>query len=246
MAHADVGRGEVSVELSVNPSRQYGCRGCLRTRFFTFEKLPDYELLCQERDRFGLSNPMWRANGDFWRDFGLFVATYVSTIELKYCLTNRSAFALTGAKLEVTVAHDDAEVRLELGTNLPNIPKSSYSTLDFTGRTFADVMARCEPTMTVEDGGLEPMCHIRLGTLLPGETPRAADTLAIRLSGPGRITIKCRILAAELSTPVERQLELAVTGTHIRLDLDRLQTFVKEALAQSLLTRVIAQANEAE
>lgn len=245
MAHADIGRGEASVELSVTHADNSAVEAAYERAFLTFDTLPDYEQR-EEHDRFGLTNPMSRANRGFWRDFGKFVGAYVSTIELRYCLTNRSAFALTGAKLEVTVAQADAKIDLRLGTDLPSIPKPSYNPLDFTGRTFTEVMARRESTMTVENGGLRPICHIRLGNLLPGETARAADTLAVRLRGPGRVTVTCRILASELSTPIEHQLEFGVTGAHSKLDLDGLQTFVKEPLAQSLLARVIAQANKAE
>lgn len=242
MAHADAGRGEAAVELSIIHADNSSTESTYERCFLAFEKLPDYEQR-QERNQFGIATSMWRSNRDFWRDFGQFVAAYVSTIELQYCLTNRSEFALTGAKLEVTVTQDDADVRLSLGTDLPDVPKSSYNTLDFSGRTFADVMARREPTMTVDAGGVEAICHIRLGTLLPGETGRASDTLAIRLRAPGRVTVTCRILAAELPIPIEREIGFEVTGKSSSLDLDGLQKFAKEPLAQSLLAIVIARAS---
>lgn len=246
MAQADAGHGEASVELLVTLPDNSSVEAAFKRSFLTFEKLPDYEPRL-DLNPYGLATSIWRENSEYWRDLAQFVAAYVSTIELQYCLTNRSTFALTGAKLEVTVAQDDTEVRLSLGTDLPDFPKSSYNSLDFLGRTFPDVMARREPTMTVDAGGGEAICHIRLGTLLPGESARAADTLAIRLRRPGRITVRCRILAAELPTPIERQLELAVTGTHSKLDLDGLRTFAaKESLARSPVANVIAQSDDEE
>lgn len=245
MAQADAGRGEASVELVATHADNSSVADAYERSFLSFEDLPDYELP-DEHDRFGLTISMWRANRDFWRKFGQFVAAHVSTIEVQYCLTNRSAFALTGAKLEVTIAQDRTAVRMLLGVDLPGIPKSSYSTLDYPGRSFAEAIARRESPMTVDSGGSEAICHIRLGTLLPGESARAADTLALRFRGPAHVAVKCRILAAELPTPIERQLELTVTGAHRKLDLDGLRTFVKEPLAQSLLGKMVAQPTDEE
>lgn len=143
---------------------------------------------------------------------------------------------MTGAKLEVSAAHvDGGEVGISLGEDLPGIPESQYSTFDLRQPSLAQVMARREPRMSVDDGAVEQTCHIRLGTLLPGESARASDTLALRPSGPGRVVVRCRILAAELSEPLEREFQLKVEGASSQLDLEGLRAFLKEPLAQLLL-----------
>ena len=89
-------------------------------------------------------------------------------------------------------------------------------------------MARQNRRLVVDDVGLFPVCHVRFGSLLPGEEGRSSDTLAIIPLGPGKLRLRFRILAGELATPHESERVVEASGEVEQLDFEGFKTFIRE------------------
>lgn len=89
-----------------------------------------------------------------------------------------------------------------------------------------DVLAKQDLNLVVDDNGLAQVCHIRLGTLLPGEQARS-ETLAIIPHAPGRLRLSLRILGAELAVPVEKEHLLEATGEAHALDFSGFMRYLQ-------------------
>ena len=246
MTLADEGRGEPLVDLAVTEEGGAALGQTYERAFLTLARFPDYESR-SERDPLGLAPvSIWHANRHFWRELGKFVAVRISTVELQFTLKNRSSFALTGTKLEISVEHlDGQEVTFVLGADLPNFPEPKYNTLRIPRDAFASVIGSGEPRMTVDARASKSICHVRLGTLLPGESACGSDTLGLKFCGRGRVAVNCRILAGELPTPLEKAVELTVEGLDKQLDLEGLKEFINEPLAKSVLASAVGRAGAA-
>jgi len=222
MIAADVGRGNAKVELSILDAANESLPDEMSLRFLQFETMPDYRSRNSDSP-YGFSvASLMRENQDYWRDVAEYLKTHLSMIGMQFELTNRSDFALSNAKLEISIhAEDRQEIKLMAGDDLPEKPQHEWNPM--TGvRSFAEVMSRHE-RFVIEDAGVEPICHVRFGTLLPGETARAIDFLAVLPSMPGRIQISIRVLAAELAAPIVHERFMQVTGPLEEHDFDGLQ-----------------------
>ncbi len=222
MVAADVGRGNAKVELSILDAANESLPDEMSLRFLQFEAMPDYRSR-HSNSPYGFSvASLMRENRDYWRDMAEYLKTHLSMIGMQFELTNRSDFALSNAKLEISIhAEDRQEIKLMAGDDLPGKPQHEWNPM--TGvRSFAEVMSRHE-RFVIEDAGVEPICHVRFGTLLPGETARAIDLLAVLPSMPGRIQISIRVLAAELAAPIVHERFMQVTGPLEEHDFDGLQ-----------------------
>ena len=139
---------------------------------------------------------------------------------MRLSLSNQSNFSITNAKLEVTCSGPNLkEVELIRSDDLPSEPESdeTYSNVVSYAR------ARTSDTMVVDIRGLRPVCHVQLGTLLPGEIGRAIDDLAILPAEPGSYTISVRILGGEIYPPVIEEKSLEVGGSTLVMDLEGLK-----------------------
>jgi hypothetical protein len=88
-------------------------------------------------------------------------------------------------------------------------------------------MARQNPRLgCFDDGGLAPVCHVRFGSLLPGEQGRSGDMFAIMPLGPGKLRLHFRILGGELATPHESERVVEATGAVEALDFQRFRNLV--------------------
>lgn len=220
MIATDLGRGTATVELSVLNADNERLPDSLALRFLQFEAMPDY---VSERSSGPFSiRPIWHDNRDYWREEAEYRKAQLSLIQVQFKLTNRSNFALANAKLEISVEALDGQSFKMLATHdLPDEPEAQSNGIRGF-QTFADIMLRREKKFIVDEGGSAPLCHARLGTLLPGETARAADSLAVLPSGPGRMRIHVRVLAEELATPIEHDRLIEVTGSSETHDLEGL------------------------
>ncbi len=198
MVHIDVGRGTARVELSILASTGDKLPDTVARRFFRLEQLPDYQSP-PERLPYGLGPVSFeRENREYWRQAAEYIKTNLSLIGLQFELANRSEFALSNVKLEISVSADDGqEVTLMAGADLPDEPQSKWHPASGI-RGFAEIISR-QKRFIIDGLGLTPICHVRFGMVLPGETARAIDFLAVLPSAPCRLQLSMRILAAELT-----------------------------------------------
>jgi hypothetical protein len=237
MALADAGRGDVRLDLSVLTPDNEELHDTFALNYLQFPaRLPDYESPRRETGPFGLqyaAPSMWHDNRDFWREYAEYARAQEALIEMKFVLHNRSEVQLSNAKLEVSVEPLEGQ-RFEMvsGADLPDEPKSQWSSIHGI-RSLPELLDRREARLIVDDGGVSPICHVRFGSLLPGEEGRSSDTLAIIPLGPGKLRLRLRILGGELAAPQENERVLEATGDVKVLDVDGLD----ELLGKSLLAR---------
>lgn len=224
MALADSGRGQVCLNLSVLTSDNEVLPEIIEHRYFNFpQRLPNYESPPERSDPLTISvTSIWRDNIDFWREFAEYARVSAALVEIKFVLKNSSEISLSNAKLEVLVEPLDGQsFEMLPGADLPEEPKVQYNSLT-NFHTLPKILDRRESRLVVDKDGLEPICHVRFGTLLPGEEGRSSDTLAIVPSGPGKLRLHFRILAVEITAPQESENFLETTGKAITLDVEDL------------------------
>ena len=226
MGQADSGRGEMRLDLAVLTRDNQDLPETATRRFLRFtEDFPDFESPRDYRS-FQVSS-VWHDNRHYWREYAEYVRVDESIVLMQFVLRNRSEVPLSNAKLELLVEPlDGQEFEMLAGADVPEAPSSQWSTF----RTLPEVLARQNPDLVVDERGATPVCHARLGTLLPSEEGRSSDTLAIVPSGSGQLRLRMRVLASELATPYERELVLQVGGERIALDFEGFKELVRERL----------------
>ncbi|PPE69485.1 ATP-binding protein [Caldimonas thermodepolymerans] len=231
MAAADAGRGPVDVALDLITRDGEPFPGSFSLDFFEFtEQMPDY----RSSRANAIINPLRQGttldNEDFWRQLAEFARCYGALIEMRFALRNHSGQQLTNTKLEVTVEGvDGLACDMLTGDDLPE-PPTEIRRLGLSAdiRTIPDLLLADKPGVATikEEEGNAPSCHVRFGVLLPGEVLRSSNTMALVISGPGQVRLKCRILAAELSVPVTFVHEIEVAGTVRRLDFEGFKAYL--------------------
>jgi hypothetical protein len=229
MASDDTGRGEIKVDLLVQTLDNADLPDTFAHNYLHFtERLPDYEKPPRVRSGpfdIDIVGSTWHDNRDFWREAGEYIRIDRALIRMQFVLRNRSQVQLTNAKLEVMLDPlDSQEVVMQEGDNLPEEPRSQWSSLH---RNFPNALHQRDPMLVVDDSGREPQCSVRFGTLLPGEQGRSTDSLALIPRGPGKLRLRFRILAAELTAPIESERVLGTTGEVLSLDFDGFQKFME-------------------
>ena len=230
MELADTGRGDMRIDLSVLTPNNDNLPDTFAQSHLQFtESFPDYESPRRTGGLFELTS-IWHDNREFWRDYAEYVRVSEGVIEMKFVLLNRSEVQLSNAKLEVFIEPlDDQSYQMLAGADLPEEPKSQWSHLHGM-RTLPEVMSHQSPRLVVDDAGAAPICHVRFGSLLPGEEGRSSDTLAIIPLSPGKLRLRFRILASELATPHESERVIECTGPVKLLDFEGFKNFVGERL----------------
>ncbi|CAN7730531.1 ATP-binding protein [Variovorax sp. LjRoot290] len=182
MALADSGRGQVLLALSVLTPDNEVLPETVALKYLNFpEKLPDFESPPERLGPFEISvrAHMWHDNRDFWREYAEYARVNAALIEMKLVLKNRSETSLSNAKLEVSVEPLDGQsFQMLAGADLPDEPSSQWSSMAGL-RSLPEMLDRWEARLVVDEGGVHPICHVRFGSLLPGEEGRSSDTLAI-------------------------------------------------------------------
>jgi len=231
MVSGDTGRGQLRVDLSVLTANNEELPETVALRFLRFGgKLPDYETPWQATGPFDFKvTSIWHDNRDFWREAAKYAWVQSALIEVQFVMNNRSNVQLSNAKLEVSVEPlDGQQVQMRAGADLPEQPKQQWSHIH--GMTpLQDMLDRREVRLVVDEGGATPICHVRFGSLLPGEQGRSADTLALIPLGPGKLRLAFRVLAGELATPIESDRIIEATGTVETLDYEGFKSFLSGA-----------------
>lgn len=236
MMQADAGSGDIHVELRVSTPTGDNLPDSIARSYLQFtEKFPDYASPREPRDLFGVMPDayMWVDNKNFWREYAEYIRVHSAAIELKFALANQSKVSLSNAKLEAYVEALDGQKTLMLaGTDMPIRPQMRRSSLHTAG-SLSNLINVRDSKLVVESSGHTSVCHVRFGTLLPGEEGRVAETLAVIPLGPGRVRMRLRILAAELEEPHEIERVFNATGDVVRLDFESFEKATRKKGAAS-------------
>lgn len=230
MGASQTGRGEVKVELSVLTPLNAPLPDTIPLAYLSFtEKFPDYQ---SPGSLYGIniSATLQRDNSNFWRQYAKYLQTQKALIQLKLVLKNCSGIPLSKAKIEITLeALSGQEVKMLAGNDLPGEPKAQWNPMHGL-RSLPENMVRQDPKLIVDEDGLEPICHVRFGDLLPGEEGRSSDTLAVIPRGSGKLRLHFLIRAAELSEPIKSEQVLDAVGEVRSLDFDGFKDYVRTRL----------------
>ncbi|CAB3887388.1 hypothetical protein LMG26684_03907 [Achromobacter mucicolens] len=222
MALADAGRGELSLDLSLLTPGNERISDKIALRYLQFpSELPDYQSPRTNADGFAfVTSATWGDNRHFLREYANYARIKAALIEMKFVLHNRSEVQLSSAKLEVSIEPlDGQELQVMAGSDLPTEPSSHWDTLAGL-RTLPEVLERQQGRFLVENDGQNPICHVRFGTLLPGEQGRSSDTLSIIPAASGKMRLRIRILGSELSAPQESEHVIEALGEPELIDVD--------------------------
>src|SRR5690606_2360682 len=114
--------------------------------------------------------------------------------------------------------------------DLPDEPEIS-GIRSYIGRS---VVERLQERVHVDGRGGQPVGHVLLGTIRPGEEARCEQDLALLPSMPGTYELCVRILASEVGSPIEWRHTLAIDGPVEVRDLDGLQALLFQDLIDGL------------
>jgi hypothetical protein len=228
MGHTDAGSGSASIDLRFLDSHDEPLPDAVDLRLLSFSEIPDYASR-QFSDPYGFAMAsMWQDNRDYHRDCAEYLANYYSVIDTNLEVTNRSGFSLSDAKLEISVESLEGQaIRLATGSEYPDLPVKRWNQLDSINR-FSNVVPVGASRFYLEQRGKRSLCHAIIGTLLPDETAKPEDWLAIYPAASGRIRIAIRLLARELKKPMEFSKHVTVTATMESHELDGLQKIWKQ------------------
>lgn len=233
MANEDAGRGSLKIELSLlTPENEELPKSLIHTYLQFTERFPDFARARKPRGPFdppeftGLD----RDNRKFWREYGEYARLKKALIQLRFVLTNRSGIQLSNAKLEVRIETADAQgIQMIAGCDLPDEPNPTWNITSHL--SVKQVLARTDLKLEIDESGQDPVSHIRLGSLLPGEQARS-ELLAIIPQAPGRFRIRVRILGSELATPIEEEHLIETTGEVFSLDFEGFKQLFLSELAK--------------
>lgn len=233
MAQEDSGRSDLKIELAVlTPQNEVLPRSFAHTYLQFIEEFPDFKRSRPSRSPFEIPSytSLERDNRDFWREYGEYKRVTEALISVQFVLTNRSRVQLSNAKLEVMVeALDSQPFQIIAGSEVPEKPESI---LDFTALpSVHELLAKQKAKLKVDENDPTPICHIRLGSLLPGEQGRS-EVIAIIPQAPGKLRLHLRILGGELATPIEEEYLMETTGNVHSLDFSGFKRSFPVKLAQ--------------
>ena len=223
MGAANVARGKAEVSLSFQTQENQPLPRTFEREFIIFpEDLPDLAL-----DRSGLFfASSLGVNKNYWRDLAYYHSSWQRVIQVRLLLANRSEFSLGDTGLEVTCCCPEGEsVSLLRADCMPEEPDSSY--MPPFASTRLDL---ARERVSVDERGCEPVAHVVLGTIRPGQTIRAEEDLAFLPTGPGSYLLQVRILANEIPTPLLVEHPFDVAGPVTNLSESELYSLMPDSV----------------
>lgn len=218
MGVADQSKGKVDFELAVLDSDNRPLGDHFERIFLTFDELPDYRR--QQQPAYLAAPNFTEENRNYWREGAEYYQSRNCLIRIRFALSNRSSFSLSGSKLEVTWTADDGQTFKMLTANdLPDMPTEDWN--------FSPVFTGDGATAVDEDGP-EPVYQSFLGAVRPGETRRVGEDLAFLPMKPGAFTMRVRVLADEVSLPRTFERVMVVTGECRHLSIEGLEALLDE------------------
>jgi hypothetical protein len=227
MGYEDNGRAEMKIELSLRtPDNDTLPLNFTRTYLHFTEEFPDFERPSKPRGPFDMPSvsSIYRDNRNFFREYAEYMRINKALIMLRLVLLNRSGVQLSNAKVELTIDTIESHVHLIAESDLPEKPKPTQNTLDF-GTIKSGPLFNRDNKLEIIEGAQNSECHIRLGSLLPGEQA-SSELIAVLPEGPGRMRIRLRVLGGELATPIEQEFAVETTGDRLSLDFNGFRDYV--------------------
>lgn len=230
MQLADAGHGDMRVDLSLCMPDSGLLPDTIARSFLRFtEKFPDYQSPRLSRGPLGIDLPNLsgeRDNSNFWTEYAKYLSMKERLILIRFVLHNRSAAQLSNAKLEVSTEPLSGQgIEVVVGNDLPEEPKKKWDPISGF-RNVPDMMSRNKSLFVIDRESALPVCHVRFGSLLPGEEKRSSDMLAVLPDAPGKFRLRFRILGSELATPHESDRVIESTGTVKQLNFEDFLAFV--------------------
>lgn len=230
MVLADAGSSKTArVNLGIENEKNEPLSAHLTLSFLEFDDLPDYEEDNWVDMGNGIRMPnisMRRVNRHYYRESADYHITVNRVVLVRLSLANRSDFALGEVKLELSCSAPQGEtVQMLRSDELPEEPKSEEHL--YVGRGFRGVVERLREQVSIDERANEPVCHVLLGTLRPGETGRAEIDIALLPSGPGHYMLSVRILAKEIPTPIVMEHAIVIEGEVRHMGLEDLMPLLR-------------------
>lgn len=227
MGHEDNGRAEMKIELSLRtPDNDTLPLNFTHTYLHFTEEFPDYERPSKSLGPFDMPDisSIYMDNRDFFREYAEYMRINKALTVLRLVLLNRSGVQLSNAKIELTIETTDSHVQVIPESDLPEKPNPTRNILN-SGTFKGGPLFNRDNSLEIIEGAQIPECHIRLGTLLPGEQA-SSELIAILPEGPGRIRICLRVLGGELATPIEQEFAIETTGENLSLDFKGFKDYI--------------------
>lgn len=233
MGHEDNGRAEMKIELSLRtPDNDTLPLNFTHTYLHFTEVFPDYERPSKSLGPFNMPDisSIYMDNRDFFREYAEYMRINKALTVLRLVLLNRSGVQLSNAKIELTIETTDSHVQVIPESDLPGKPNPTKNILN-SGTFKGGPLFNRDNSLEIIEGTQIPECHIRLGSLLPGEQA-SSELIAILPEGPGRIRICLRVLGGELATPIEQEFAIDTTGEHLFLDFKGFKEYITSEKAK--------------
>lgn len=163
-------------------------------------------------------------NTDYWREGAYFVSAWKRLIRVRLSMSNYSSFSLRDAFLEVVCACPNGEsVSLLRFDDMPVKPERfSFGVPNQSLR-----LERSHRLVNVDNRGDNPVVYVKLGTMLPGQTIRAEEDIAVLPSSTGRYIIQVRVMANEISTPRLIEHAFEVVGPEKNINTNAISSYAK-------------------
>ncbi|WP_243042908.1 AlbA family DNA-binding domain-containing protein [Dyella sedimenti] len=196
------------------------------------DDLPDFSSPKKAYDAFDFRSVYIETHEDnrqFWREAAEHLALKSRLVTVRVKVTNYSEFPLTGAKLEVHALDPRSKaVDLDLVSELPKMPVPRWSILRRQMERMSALpnLRSHSSQMKVDSKEGGPVCRIRLGDLLPGESAIADEDLAVLPGMTGPHVLKARLLAQELNPPLTFEHAFEAQGDVAILDVARLRALI--------------------
>ncbi|WP_022964734.1 AlbA family DNA-binding domain-containing protein [Halopseudomonas pelagia] len=215
MTLADAGApGTVQVDLQIEDEENGPLPVDLTRRFLEFGDIPDYEEENYIDMGNGFRTPISSTrlvNQDYYRDGANYHSTMNRMVMVRLSLANRSDFPLGDVKLELCCSASQGDaVQMMRSDDLPAEPESGE--LAYLGRGLEGMVDKLRQRVAVDERTSEPVCHVLLGTLRPGETGRAETDIALLPKGPGDYVLRVRILANNIGIPLVKEHAFTIRG----------------------------------
>jgi len=215
MGKADSGPGDTQISIDLLNGENQPREKSETLRFLQFKNIPDFTYSSDLAGRI-LSN-VHRANREYYRRLAEYISFFLGSFVLKVRVKNNSNFPLKNVKIELGITLSEIPYLFVPEASYPMIPTKE---VDYIG-DFSAHRVKDETEFHLEKIGGREVCVAKLGILRPGED-FVSTACRVRLGSCGAIPISIKVLAEELTTPLESTHIFTLTGEHESPDFESL------------------------